>query len=51
MNPYVEIAKLLLQAVFTLIAMGKMTAEEFEKAYAEEKTKFQANPPDTLPDV
>jgi len=51
MNPYVEMTKLVVQVLFTLIAQGKMTMEELDKTYNDEVTKFKANPPSTLPDV
>ena len=51
MNPYVEIMKMAVGIVFTLINQGKLTPEDFEVEVKRQTEYFRAHPPDTLPDV
>jgi hypothetical protein len=46
-----ELGKLALQSYFQYARMSGMTPEQTEQTYQSEKTRFQANHPDTLGDV
>ena len=47
----VELGKLLLQGYFQAMRMAGKSAAEVDVMYNAEKTEFQANNPDALPDV
>lgn len=47
----IELAIVLLQAFFTLMALAGKTTEETDALYASEKVKFEANKPELLRDV
>lgn len=47
----VELAKTSLQAYFQALRLAGKTPEETDVMYQDEKKEFEANAPDTLPDV
>ena len=47
----IELGKLGLQTYLQAMRLAGKTPEEIDKMYQEEKIYFDANPPDTLPDV